>query len=136
MSSVDFKTAQEEMYHYAAEVRRLLKLEQPDVHKERMWGIVVSGLGFELNLAIVRILTLSYNKIQQVAIELARAVPEIYFPCILLSVGAEMLHIRAQPKPAEVDMRWEEISVNDARIRSNDYYQPGRETPEPGEYSA
>ena len=133
MSSADFKKTQEEMYHYAAEVRRLLKLEQPDVHKERMWGIVVSGLGFELNLAIVRILTLSYNKIQQVAIELARAVPRIYFPRILLSVGAEMMHVNGQPDPENVPMRWDTISVDDDRIHFNAYYRPGRDTPEPGE---
>jgi len=125
MSSADFKKTQEEMYHYAAEVRRLLKVEKPEVYKERIWDIVVSGLEFELNLAIVGILTLSYNKIQPLAIELARGVPKIYFPCILLSVGAEMVHIRNQLNPADVDMRWEMISVNDDRIWSNPFYRPG-----------
>ena len=57
MSSEDAKKAQADMYHYVAEVRRLLNTEQPEIHKLRIWAIVVSRLQFELNLANVGIMT-------------------------------------------------------------------------------
>jgi hypothetical protein len=135
MSPADVKKAQGNMYHYVAEVHRLLNAEHPEIYKERIWDIVVSRLQFEINLANVGILTLSYNKMQPLAIELSRAIPQIYFPHILLSVGEEMMHIRKQPKPEEVSMRWETISIEDDRIRSNAFYWPGQEMLEPGECS-
>ena len=105
MSSTDIKKAQGNMYHYTAEVCRLLNTEHPEIYKERIWNIVVSRLEFELNLAIVGIMTLSYNKMQPLAIELARAMAQLYLPCIMLSVGEEMVHINKQLNPALVSMR-------------------------------
>ena len=74
-------------------------------YKQRIWAIVVSKLQFQLNLANVGIMTLSYNKMQPLTIELARAMPQLYFPCIMLSVGEEMVHINKQLNPALVSMR-------------------------------
>ena len=59
------------------------------------------------------------------AIELARAMPQLYFPCILLSVGEEMVHINKQLNPALVSMRWQMISVDNDKISSNPFYKPG-----------
>jgi len=133
MSSADLEKAQANMYHYVAEVCRLLNTEHPEINKESIWAIVVSRLQFELNLANVDIMTLSYNKMQPLAIEVARAKPQVYFPRILLSVGGEMMHVNGQPDPENVPMRWDTISVDDDRIHSNAYYRPGRDTPQPGE---
>ena len=96
-------------------------------YKQRIWAIVVSKLQFQLNLANVGIMTLSYNKMQPLAIELARAMPQLYFPCIMLSVGEEMVHINKQLNPALVSMRWQMISVDNGKISSNPFYKPAWE---------